>query len=189
MAKANDFSTRIDKSYYRDGSHWDFATTASWNARTEYYQELDGAAAWFYEAVTNDESMHGQETGWGQVYISANRDGDDDWLDGATNYVLHLPANPPAEAFWSMTLYDVSTRAIIQNTTKKADLSSRQKLQMNKDGSVDLYFGPKAPAGKESNWVQTMPDKAWFPYFRLYSPTQPFLDQTWVLPDIEKADK
>jgi len=34
--------------------------------------------------------------------------------------------------------------------------------------------------------VQTMPDKAWFPYFRLYSPTQPFLDQTWVLPDIQK---
>jgi hypothetical protein len=58
---------------------------------------------------------------------------------------------------------------------------------MNSDGSVDLYFGPKAPKGKESNWVQTVPTKAWFPYFRLYSPTQAFLDQTWVLPDIEKA--
>jgi len=187
MAKANDFSTRLEKSYYREGSHWDFATTASWNSRTEYYQELDGSAAWFYEAVTNDESMHGQETGWGQVYITANKDADGEFIDGATNYVLHIPANPPAKAFWSITLYDVSTRAIIQNKTKKADLSSQQELQMNKDGSVDLYFGPKAPAGKESNWVQTMPDKAWFPYFRLYSPTQPFLDQTWVLPDIEKS--
>jgi hypothetical protein len=86
-----------------------------------------------------------------------------------------------------MTLYDVATRAIIQNKTKKADLSSRQKLKSNKDDSVDLYFGPKAPSGKESNWVQTMLNKAWFPYFQLYSPTQPFLDQTWVLPDIEKA--
>jgi hypothetical protein len=189
MAKANDFSKRLDKAHYRDGSHWDFATTANWNSRTEYYQELDGSAAWFYKAVTNDESMHGQETGWGQVYMGANKDADGDWLDGATNYVLHVPAKPPAKTFWSMTLYDVSTRAIIKNKTKKADLSSVQKLQMNKDGSVDLYFGPKAPAGKESNWVQTMPDKAWFPYFRLYSPTQPFLDQTWVLPDIEKADK
>ena len=189
MAKANDFSKRLDKAHYRKGSHWDFATTANWDSRTEYYQQLDGSAAWFYEAVTNDESMHGQETGWGQVYMGANKDADGDWLDGATNYVLHLPANPPAKAFWSMTLYDVSTRAIIKNKTKKADLSSVQKLQMNKDGSVDLYFGPKAPAGKKSNWVQTMPDKAWFPYFRLYSPTQPFLDQTWVLPDIEKAGK
>jgi hypothetical protein len=69
----------------------------------------------------------------------------------------------------------------------KADLSSRKKLKFNKDGSVDLYFGPKAHAGKESNWVQTMPNKAWFPYFRFYSPTQAFLDQTWVLPDIAKS--
>jgi hypothetical protein len=189
MAKANDFSKRLEKAHYRDGSHWDFATTANWDQRTEYYQQLDGAAAWFYEAVTNDTSMHGQETGWGQVYMSAYKDGDGDWLDGATNYVLHVPANPPAEAFWAMTLYDVTTRCLIQNDTQKGNLSSRQKLQMNSDGSVDLYFGPKAPKGKKSNWVKTMPDKAWFPYFRLYSPTQPFLDQTWVLPDIEKADE
>ena len=187
MVKANDFSKRLEKAHYRDGSHWDFATTANWDQRTEYYQQLDGSAAWFYEAVTNDESMHGQETGWGQVYMSAYKDGDGDWLDGAANYVLHVPANPPAKTFWSMTLYEVSTRTLIRNKTGKGDLSSRQKLQMNKDGSVDLYFGPKAPKGKESNWVQTMPNKAWFPYFRLYSPTQPFLDQTWVLPDIEKA--
>jgi hypothetical protein len=60
---------------------------------------------------------------------------------------------------------------------------------MNSDGSVDLYFGPQAPKGKESNWVQTKPDEAWFPYFRFYSPTQPFFDQSWVLPDIEKQVK
>jgi hypothetical protein len=100
---------------------------------------------------------------------------------------MNLTVPHLAEAFWSMTIYDISTRAIIQNTQKKADLSSKQKLQMNSDGSVDLYFGPKAPKGKESNWVQTKPDEAWFPYFRLYSPTQAFLDQTWVLPDIEKG--
>jgi len=186
MAKANDFSKRVEKAHYRDGSKWHFSTTADWDQRAEFYQQLDGAAAWFYEAVTNDEAMHGQETGWGQVYMATYKDGSGDWLDGAKDYTLHVPANPPAEAFWSITLYDVTSRCIIQNETKKADLSSRHDLKYNKDGSVDLYFGPKSPAGKESNWVQTMPDKAWFPYFRLYSPTQPFLDQTWVLPDIEK---
>jgi hypothetical protein len=186
MAKANDFSKRLEKAHYRDNSHWHFSTTANSNQRTEFYQQLDGAAAWFYEAVTNDEAMHGQETGWGQVYMAAYKDADGNWLDGAQSYTIRIPANPPAKAFWAFTLYDVSTRAIIQNETKKAGLNSRQKLQLNKDGSVDLYFGPDAPAGKESNWVQTMPNKAWFPYFRLYSPTQPFLDQTWVLPDIEK---
>ncbi|MCK5483418.1 MAG: DUF1254 domain-containing protein, partial [Gemmatimonadetes bacterium] len=188
MAKANDFEKRLAKSHYRDDSYWHFSTTADWDQRAEFYQQMDGSAAWFYEAVTNDESMHGQETGFGQVYMAAYKDGDGDWLNGARNYTLHIPPDPPAEAFWSMTLYDVSTRAIIQNDTKRADLSSRQDLQLNGDGSVDLYFGPEAPAGKESNWVQTMPDKAWFPYFRLYSPTQPFLDQTWVLPNIEMRD-
>jgi hypothetical protein len=191
MTKANDHAKRLKAAHYRDGSHWEFATTANYDSRTEYYQQLDGTAAWLYEAVTNDQSMHGQDTGWGQVYMSTYKDADGDWLDGATNYVLHLPPKAPAKTFWSMTLYDVSTRTLIKNKMKKGDLSSVQKpkLQMNNDGSVDLYFGPKAPAGKESNWVQTVPDKAWFPYFRLYSPTQPFLDQTWVLPDIEKADK
>ncbi len=189
MAKANDFSKRLEKAHYIDGSHWHYATTADWNQRAENYQQLDGAAAWFYEAVTNDEAMHGQETGYGQVYMGAYQDSDGDWLDGAQNYVLHVPTDPPAEAFWSITLYDVSTRCIIVNDQKKADLSSRQNLQYNSDGSVDLYFGPSAPEGKESNWVQTMPNKAWFPYFRLYSPTKPFLDKSWILPDIGKRTR
>jgi len=187
MAKANDFSKRLEQAHYRDDSRWHFSTTANYNQRTEFYQQLDGAAAWFYEAVTNDEAMHGQETGWGQVYMATYKDSDGDWLDGGQSYSIRIPAKPPAEAFWAFTLYDVSTRAIIKNKVKKAGVNSRQKLQTNKDGSVDLYFGPKAPAGKESNWIQTAAGKAWFPYFRLYSPTQPFLDQTWVLPDIKKA--
>jgi hypothetical protein len=189
MAKVNDHSKRLKKAHYRDGSHWEYATTANWDSRTEYYQQLDGSAAWLYEAVTNDQSMHGQETGWGQVYMSAYKDADGDWLDGGTDYSLHIPANPPAKTFWSVTVYDISTRTIIDNEIQRGDLTSLQKpkLQMNKDGSFDLYFGPKAPKGKETNWVQTVAGKAWWPYFRLYSPTQPFLDQTWVLPDIAKA--
>jgi len=187
MAKANDFSKRLERAHYRDDSQWDYATAASYNQRTEFVQELDGAAAWFYEAVTNDEAMHGQETGWGQVYMGTYKDADGDWLDGAKNYTIRIPPKPPAKAFWAFTLYDVSTRAIITNKVKKAGVNSRMKLQANKDGSVNLFFGPKAPRGKESNWIETTAGKAWFPYFRLYSPTQAFLDQSWVLPDIQKA--
>jgi len=47
--------------------------------------------------------------------------------------------------------------------------------------------GPIAPKGKEQNWIPTVAGKAWFPYFRLYSPKKAFLDQTWVLPNIEKV--
>ena len=59
----------------------------------------------------------------------------------------------------------------------------------NDDGSVDLYFGPEVPAGKpESNWIKTISGKGWFTYFRLYGPTQPYFDRSWVLPDIEEIN-
>jgi hypothetical protein len=189
MAKANDFfNPRIKDAHYVDGSQWEFATVALPDQRRQYHDDLDERAAWFYEAVTNDVAMHGQRTGEGQVYMAAYKDRDGDWLDGGVNYVLHVPPNAPAEAFWSMTLYDVSTRCLIQNEQKIADRSSRMDLLMNPDGSVDIYMGPDQPKGDlVKNWIPTVEGKAWFPYFRFYSPTQAFLDQTWVLPDIEKA--
>jgi hypothetical protein len=189
MAKANDFyNPRLEDSVYLEGSKWEYATVATPDQRREYYDDLDERAAWFYEAVTNDPMMHGQKTGKGQVYMAAYKDKDGDWLDGEVDYVLHVPADAPAEAFWSITVYDVDTRCIIVNETKQADRSSLMDLLTNADGSVDIYIGPTKPEGdKAKNWVQTMPGKAWFPYFRLYSPKQAFLDKTWVLPDIEKA--
>jgi hypothetical protein len=74
------------------------------------------------------------------------------------------------------------------DTGVQPDRSSRDKIVKNADGSVDLYFGPKAPAGKpEANWIQTIPGKGWFTYFRLYGPTQSYFDRSWVLPDIERV--
>jgi hypothetical protein len=189
MAKANDFfKVRLEDADYMKGSHWEFATVSPPNQRREHYDDLDGRAAWFYEAVTNDPAMHGQKTGKGQVYLSTYKDKDGDWLDGGTNYVLHVPANAPAEAFWSVTAHEVSTRTIINNKYEVADRSSRMDLATNPDSSVDIYFGPDKPVGdKAKNWIPTEAGRAWFPYFRLYSPKQAFLDRTWVLPDIEKA--
>jgi hypothetical protein len=187
MAKANNFAKRLKTGKYVNGSHWYFATVAFPDQKAEHYDQLDERAAWFYEAVTNDPAMHGQRTGKGQVYMASNKDKDGDWLDGGRNYVLHVPPDAPAETFWSITLYDVDTRCLLQNEQKIADRSSRMDLIKNADGSVDIYMGPDAPKGKEANWIPTVPGKAWFPYFRLYSPKKAFLDRTWVLPDIEKA--
>ena len=55
----------------------------------------------------------------------------------------------------------------------------------NADGSVDVYFGPEAPKGKEANWIETVPGKGWFMAFRLYGPLKPWFDQTWKLNNIE----
>ena len=85
-----------------------------------------------------------------------------------------------------MTVYDNMTRSMIQTDTNKAGLDSHQQLQVTADGSVDLFFGPAAPAGFESNWVKTIADKGCFTYFRWYGPTKEFFDKTWTLPDIEQ---
>ncbi|MCY1409885.1 hypothetical protein D9M71_252440 [compost metagenome] len=76
---------------------------------------------------------------------------------------------------------------MLVNPQHKADLSSRQDLKKNADGTLDLYFGPTAPVGLESNWVQTVPGKQWFSYFRLYGPTEAYFDKSWKLADITQV--
>ena len=86
-----------------------------------------------------------------------------------------------------MTVYDAETRSLLQNGQPKPSLSTYDKPDANADGSVDVFFGPRAPKGREKNWVKTLPGKGWFPYLRLYGPLQPFFDQTWRPDDIVKA--
>jgi hypothetical protein len=92
------------------------------------------------------------------------------------------------QQFWAVSVYDIDTRTLFRNESLKAKISSNsQGLKKNADGSVDVYFGPHPPAGWENNWVQTVAGKFWFPYFRLYAPTQAYFDKSWPLPDIEKV--
>jgi hypothetical protein len=109
------------------------------------------------------------------------------WLDGGLSYRLRVPPDPPIKLFWSVTLYDVDTRALILNEQKIADRSSRADMRMNADGSVDISCGPKAPAGFEKNWIPTVPGKNWFAYFRFYQPTQAYFDRSSPLGDFEQV--
>ena len=86
-----------------------------------------------------------------------------------------------------MTVYDHATAALIRNVSRPSIDSYDTKAKKNSDGSVDIYFGPKAPEGMEANWVPTVSGKDWFPYFRLYGPQPPFFAKTWKLADIEKV--
>ena len=104
-----------------------------------------------------------------------------------TGAVPRQPPNAPFEQFWSLTIYDVSTRTLIANKEQIADRSSRMDLVKNADGSVDLYVGPKAPPGLQKNWIPTVPGKAWFAYFRLYAPTAAHFNHTWTLPDFDEV--
>ncbi len=188
MAKANSFDKRFKGARYRPGAHWDYVIMPDPAQDLADYSQLDERAAYTYEAVALSKAMVSKTPGAGQAYLGSYRDKAGHAFDGANSYRLHVPANPPAKQFWSVTLYDVDTRTIIQNKEQIADRSSRQPdLVKNADGSVDLHFGPAAPKGFEKNWIPTVPGKAWFAYFRLYAPLEAYFDKTWPLPDIEKA--
>ena len=104
---------------------------------------------------------------------------------GVSNYRLHVPANVPVREFWSATVYSLKTSSFFLNATRLTLGSLDKELRKNADGTVDIYFGPKQPAGQESNWLYTQPGQKWFPWFRVYGPEKAIFDKSWKLPDIE----
>ncbi len=123
--------------------------------------------------------------GEGQFYLMGIEDKEGKPLDGSKAYRLNVPAKAPIRQYWSATLYDRDTHALIRNMSHAARSSQSKGLQVNKDGSVDLHFGPKAPEGKESNWVPTDPNGKFEILFRFYGPLPSLFDKTWVLPDVD----
>jgi hypothetical protein len=143
---------------------------------------VDGRGLADYYAYSTTKHL-----GAGQYYLMAAKDKNGRSFDGANDYRLNVPANAPVRLYWSATVYDRATHALIrdQKTVSRSSLSPG--LQKNADGSVDVYFGPRAPAGKESNWVPTSASGKFEVLFRLYGPEKPLFDKTWVLPDIERT--
>ena len=187
MAKANTVERRFAGVLYRPDARWHYVLLLDADDPDAFWNLLDERASWFYEAVTAGPSMAPKRPGPASAYLGTYKDNAGDWLDGGATYRLRVPADPPVELFWSVTLYDVDTRCLIHNTEKIADRSSRMDLRSNADGSVDVYCGPTAPAGFEDNWIPTVPGKNWFAYFRFYEPTPPYFDRSWPLGDFERV--
>jgi hypothetical protein len=185
MAKANSADRRFADGKYRPDAHWDFALQLDADNPTDFWNLLDERASWFYEAVGAGPAMAPKRPGPSSAYLGAYKDKAGAWLDGGRSYRLRVPPNPPIKLYWSVTVYDADSRALILNEQKIADRSSRMDLRKNDDGSVDIYCGPKAPAGFEKNWIPTVPGKNWFAYFRFYRPTEAYFDRSWPLPDFE----
>ena len=64
---------------------------------------------------------------------------------------------------------------MVQNPTNDAAHSSYDELKTNADGSSTCTSGPTAPAGEESNWIETVPGRGFYLMFRFYSPTAPLV--------------
>jgi len=129
-----------------------------------------------------------KHSGLGSYYLMATKDNQGRPFDGAITYRLRVPPNVPVRQYWSATVYDRATHGLVRDMTRASRSSQRPGLQVNGDGSVDIYFGPTTPARKESNWVPTSPDGEFEVLFRFYGPEiSLFEKKTWRLPDIEKA--
>ncbi len=141
---------------------------------------IDARTRFHMYATGITPAMVTPKVGSGTQYIAGIRDSNGLALDGSKTYIVHLPKNVPARQFWAFTLYNVQTRSMLQTDHRFPEITSAEgKVQQNIDGSYDVYFGPTAPEGKESNWVQTVPGMGWHMLFRLYGPEQAWFDKTW----------
>ncbi len=143
------------------------------------YLDVAAREVWFYQAIGASPAMFRRKAGGGSVYWLGLRDGKGEYLDGGKSYKLTVPLPVPGKLFWSVTVYDADSRSQIATKQGKAALRSLFEVKDAKGESVDLYFGPSAPSGQEGHWIQTLPRKGWFAYFRVYGPEAAAFDGKW----------
>ena len=150
---------------------------------------LDGRVFYHFGYICVSPAMSSKSPGKGSDYSMGMVDSNGRPLDGSKTYKLRMPPNIPVKDFWALTMYDTQTRCQLQTDQQFPTLDSYKKgMKKNADGSVDVYFSPKPPKGQESNWLQTIPSKAWFVALRMYGPLEPWLNHTWRPGEIELVE-
>jgi hypothetical protein len=187
-ARAVTFRPRSKAAYYYPDSAW---FTVMPGGSYEFLlapgvRDLDARVMMHYYATGITPAMVAKRVGVGSQYAIATTDAKRQGLDGGKTYRVHLPPNVPAKNFWSFVVYDNQTRSMLQTDAQFPSIGSQsQGVVANADGSYDIWFGPTAPAGHESNWVQTVAGKGWNVIFRLYGPGESWFDKSWRPGEIE----
>jgi hypothetical protein len=165
-------------------SHWNvpaapIAMKSAFTWSTPEYFDVDSRGIAFSTFFAPPAKL-----GSDSFYLGTYADNTGGPLTGEHTYQLHVPPNVPASKFWSVTVYSLETSSFFPNSERLTVDSLEQGLVKNADGSVDVYFGPTPPVGKESNWLLTPTGERWTPWFRFYGPQKALFDKTWTMPDI-----
>ena len=186
MSRAIVFSSREKDHEYWEGKHWEKMFLYNTTFVRDGVADIDARILWHYPAIVVSPALIATTPGTGTAYLTNFRDENGAYLDGGKNYKLNVPANVPVKNFWAVTVYDPTTRSLLDvgNNFNKS-IGSRDNPEVNSDGSIDVYFGTKAPKGKEKNWVPTNINKGFFVVFRFYGPEKSYIDKTWVLNDFK----
>ena len=171
---------------WNEGTHWTSivprgTVETAFSFRFPNYIDYDARGALYYAVCTSAKHL-----GAATFYVTAAKDAEGQWLDGGSNYKLTVAPDVPVRDFWSVVAYDVKSAAWIRDQPKVGLDSNKKALQANADGSVDVYFGPKPPTGKESNWIPTADGRRFFLLFRFYGPEPAVFDKSWALTDLVK---
>jgi len=193
MTAAQEAKAWLDARYenafppYFAGTHWAVPADheviegmASAFAKPDSYP-VDGRGLTYSFAYASIKHL-----GAGQFYLITAQDNEGRHLAGDRTYRLHVTPNAPVKLYWSVTVYDRATHAFIREAKWMSRSSLTPGIRKNKDGSVDVWFGPTAPAGKQANWIPTNAGGEFELLFRLYGPEKPLYDKTWTLPDLEE---
>jgi hypothetical protein len=187
--RVQSFADRSPARFAWPDRKWEWATLRPENGTFDLlgYKDLAAREKWFYQAQIESPAMFRRDARAGSLYWLGTRDVSGAYLDGGKTYKVTVPLPVPAKLFWSVTVYDPINRSEIKTAQGEAALRSLFELKEKTGSSVDLYFGPNAPAGHEGEWIKTIPGKGWFAYFRIYGPDQPAFDGSWKPGDFEEV--
>lgn len=186
-ARALSFAPRKPSAYFYPDRQWTSAFAGNSHEFLDNGERvLDDRIFFHYVATGITPAMATPKVGTGSAYALTTRDIHGEYLDGGKTYKVTLPKPIPVNNFWSFMVYSGQHRSMLETDQKLAGLDSNNPaVQANADGSYTMWFGPKAPAGHEGNWIQTMPGKSFNVILRLYGPLAPWFDKTWKPGDFE----
>ncbi len=186
--RAESFADRRPERVVWKDRTWEWAVLRpeSGTFDTANYSDNYARQKWLYQAQIQSPAMFSRAPGAGSLYWLGLRDKRGAYLDGSRSYKLAVPLPVPGKLFWSVTVYDARTRSEIATDQNSAALRSQFELaNLAGASSVELYFGPKPPPGKELRWIKTLPGVGWFAYFRVYGPEPAAFDGSWKPGDFE----